>query len=561
MTKKKIVSKILTAALTLAMITAIAVPAAAKETVKVTNNRTVMVEGRSYRVLNEGATKFKTSDSKVAKISSKGKITPLKTGYATISMTVKGKKVSKKFLFVDKNGTTNSQTKIKKMLAAPNVKTITLKNTTSAKTYTIADGKYTAKTLNVIAPESKTTINGDFKNVVVKDSASMAKSVDGEAALLDETNKAAGTVKVNGNVDKLTVSSKKVTTTASGTVKNAVVTNGNLVVSKNANVANVSLGGTASLQADTTNKINISVVKGSDVKIGGSATTNATVVLQDGAKANIDAAVKVTVADGAKAEVEFTANAADNGATLVLGKDADVKTTVDKDAKKPITVTKADGTTGTVKPGESSDNNGGGGAIGGGVAEDRAPIVTSSYDATAGTKGLTTYTVSNLNFEDLGAYNITINNGKVNETFNITSSDIDLIKKWSKDVNEAEKQWKSQTSPVDKTIAGVATNITTDNANSSVKYITFTKASSAINGKKVTVTVTDARHIKIEDEEYTCDIILTTDSANKVTKVSATFKNTAGTEYTVVYDGSADKKNSFTITGDTTEKVVFNSVK
>ncbi len=138
---------------------------------------TVLVLGTKYKLsytLSPTNAKSKvtytSSNKKIATVDANGNLTPVKAGEVTVTAkTANGKSKAIKYLVVDKNGTTSAQAKLDKMLAASNVKTITIKNADTFGKYTIKAGTYSTKTLVVNAPLSDVTNNAVFKSVTIKD--------------------------------------------------------------------------------------------------------------------------------------------------------------------------------------------------------------------------------------------------------------------------------------------------------------------------------------------------------------------------------------------------------
>jgi|GEM_PF-2459806 len=299
---------------------------AATNVLKVTNNRYVMVAGRTYKVTNSGAYGFTVSNSKVARITSKGKITPLKTGYVTITAKVAGKKISAAFLCVDANGTVSTQSKLNKLLAASNVKKITLKNLTKSGTYTIAGGNYTSKRLNVVAPLSDVTVNGNFKSIDIADTTAGLNSTSQA-----EPGTITGKAYLNGNIGNLTVNSSKMLVIIAGTVNAAVISSDSVnVAEKGAATFTGSSSGTVTAEAGST----VHVASGITVKAEGAAS------------------------------IDVTAAAVKAGANVIIEEGAEPTIRVAADAASSLPVTLANGNSTSVQPGQTYQNSGSNGSTG-----------------------------------------------------------------------------------------------------------------------------------------------------------------------------------------------------
>jgi len=562
MRMKKNLKKALVVSLACAMV-ASTVPAytvsaatAAKTAITVSNKRTVLVAGRTYNVKTVGATAFKSSNTSVATVSKTGKITPKATGYVTITATVDGKKVTTQFLCVSKTGTTSSQGKVDKMLAAPNVKYITIKNAKSEETYIIKKGDYSAKTLVVNAPLSDVKNSGSFSKIVVKDvkNGTFTNYVKNTFEITDDdfkfVEKGKGSVieVAEGSKGTLQVTGKDVSVSSEGEL--------DLQPTKDATLGTITVkGGTFTFDAAKNPDVKEIVVEGkADIKIVGSTAANIPVTIQKTAEGTtLESSCSVKLEVKAKADVKLSDAA--GGSVIKVANDVKADISVDKSVKGDVGVgtigstevkTVTGGSQVSVAVGGVVTTTGGGAA---GVVVLAGPVVETTYDSV---KKETTYKLINAeSFDKLTSVNVTLKSKT--ETVAISGNVLKYVNTLINDATAADR-WKAISTPVAKVITtGITANIATT-TDAAIKTVTFVAPSNpSINGKSYTVELVGTTTVKI-------NAVATPNSKYIITKNSATqvtVTTPLGGTYVITTDAA---HTYFTIKGDTTTKVIINSV-
>ncbi len=466
MRAKKYMQKALVVTLTSVMLAGTVAPAlpaeAATQKVVVSNERTVLVAGRNYYVQNENATNFKSSDASVASIDENGKITPLKTGYVTISATVDGETVKNKFMCVSKFGVTASQKKVDKMLEAENVKNISIV-TAKDVDYQIAEGDYSKKVLTVKAPNADVDNHGTFKKIKIKDVAdnTFRNYKPNKFKITDNNFRFAEKAKgseievADGAKGKVIAQGKDTVIKSSGKVE--VKPQG-----KNVSIAKVEVnGGQIELNLKKLAKAikEVLIQKAADVKISGGQKADVKVTVGEDAKGttiNSDTTVdlvvkaeitinltgnaggsKIDIADGIEVVVKVDANV--DGAVTVG--DTEVKAgetaTVDETGKVEVTETPTEGETDQKPEDDKKDDTTNVPSGGGGGYVPSNPTVVPNTNGNT-----TTYTFTNTNSFTAkiqkGAYA-----GEVNMTVEALKGLQAQVADNLKDVNATLENWKN----------------------------------------------------------------------------------------------------------------------
>lgn len=598
----KNIKKALVITLASAMVVGTIVPtspviAKSKVAIIVSNKRTVLVSGRRYYVKNDNAKDFKSSNKEVATISDKGTIVPKKTGYVTISAIVNGKTIKTKFLCVSKTGTTNSQTKVDKMLKAPNVKKITIKNTISDKNYIIKKGDYSKKTLVVKVPLSDVKNSGTFSKVYVKDvkNGTFTNYATNEFVITDDDFRF---------IEKAKESSIQVAEGASGTVKVSgkkvsVVSEGelNLEATKNATFDTVTVkGGQFTFDAAKEPDVKEIVVKGkANIKIVGETKADIPIVIEKTAEGTtLDTSCSVKLKMEAKADVTLTEAA--GGSEIKVSKDIQANIKVDKSITENVKV-------GTIGSNQFKDieagaevsvevggnikdaNNNTGGIISGGGSV--TPVTNPRVDSNYANK-ITTYTLLDAtSFDTLTSFDVilTASSGKT-ATFTVDNALMTDVNKKLSLIGKADDALKEiwEKTDIDKTYGNVSIKTETLEGNSATKLITVTGASNtsmngtfkaeldkSVTGKlKVTIqradetgNVVGIKKLQITKEGDTLTAVLYADgektyTATRNSDTQFHFETAKGGTYDVTIP---EDHKSFTVSGNTTEKIKITNVK
>ncbi|MFA9464590.1 MAG: hypothetical protein ACERKN_09910 [Velocimicrobium sp.] len=584
---KKIMKRAIVVTLACAMVAGTAVPtqfvkAAAKTSIVISNKRTVMVAGRKYNVKTKDAKSFQSSNAKVATISKTGVITPKKTGYVTISAIVDGKKVKTKFLSVSKRGVTSSQGKIDKMLAAPNVKKITIKSSKD-NSYVIDKGNYTKKTLVINAPLSDVKNSGSFAKIVVRDvkNGTLTNYAKNKFVITDDNFKFIEKAKGSsfevrkGSTGTLKVSGKDVTIASEGDL--------NLLSTDKATFGILTIkGGTFTVDASKMPGIKGIVVEGkADIKIVGKTNANIPITIKDTAEGTtLDTSCSVKLQVEAKSEIKLTDAA--GGSEIKAAKDITAKISVDKSVKGTVAVgiigsdtvktVNAGAEVSVAKDGTITEANG---AIGGGGFTPAVVSVKATYDGTN-----TKYEVVNAgSFNSLTSYDVKVVTATRTETVTINKALMEEVEKLIDDSDTTLKDlWKTTTNEVTKIYGSVTAVITTPDSNvPESKLVAFTAPNNtSINNKTYRVVLDDTQNL------VTIQNVVSGSKVYKITKTDANnltidvnngetvytvLRNTDNTQIVVTKVGGASytiktdaTHTYFTINGDTTKKVIISNV-
>lgn len=364
--------------------TSAATTATSAITLSTGENTQVFVLGKTYNLNVANAVSFKSSNTAVATVDATGKVTPKKQGAVTIVATTKnGKKVSKRFVVVNKQGTTAYQTTLDRMLAAENISKIVLKNTKSAEKYVIKAGDYSNKVLYVRAGQSDVRNYATFKNITIVDVADHTWSEYGK-----------------NNSFTITDETTHFVAGSSAVVKslNLAAENQNANVEVRGTVENISVTGTdAKVMVNTIGEVqNVVIDSKSDVVIEGSAKTVKVEVTEAAAGATITSSVPVEVSIGSNVTLTLEKGAE---ASTVEKASANVSVKVENNTSESVSIGTAGST--TVEKVESNTTAGGttggttiggttGGSTGGSTAVSKEEV-TGKYDAATGT---TTYSLT-----------------------------------------------------------------------------------------------------------------------------------------------------------------------
>lgn len=564
----------------------VSVSAAAKTTLTVSNNRTVLVAGRNYKVTTDAATDFESSNTKIATVSKDGKVTPKKTGYVTLTATVDGKTVKKKFLCVTSAGTTNSQSKVDKMLDAANVKKITIKNANTEETYVIDEGDYSKKKLVINAPLSDVKNSGSFSSIVVKDvkAGTLTNYVKNNIKITDKDFKyiekangstidiaegAKGTVRVAGkNTEISSEGDLAITTTTKATVKEITVKGGTFEfdASKNPTVENIVVEGKSDIKitGDTKADIPVTIEKGAE---GTTLETNCSVKMD--VKAKVEIVLKesaggsvVKVADNITSDIKVDSSVKGTVAVGVIGSDTTKSVSAGSDVSVAV---------GGVITDAPVAGGGGGAAL--------APFVSAAY-----ADGVTTYKLENApSFDTFASVTVKATIANKTETIKVTKELADYVKELVNDETAARTRWMNLTgSAVKEFGTGIKASVKTlDATNPAAKVVTFTAPSNTmLDGKTFKVVLDQTANratIQRSDEDGNlvegAKVIVITKSGNTTT-VNV---NNGESVYTVVKDSdtqvTVNKADGstyviktdaghtyFSISGDTREKVEIVSI-
>ncbi len=320
-------------------------------TVSAKDKKTVLTKGKTYQLsvaykptgAKEKVT-YTTSNKKVATVSAKGNVKAIKSGSVKITAkTASGKSASANFLVVDANGTVSTQTNLNKMLAAKNVKKITIKSAKEA-TYTIKKGTYTGKALVVNAPLADVTNNGNFKAITIQDVKNGTWKEVGKNNSFKITDKEFSFIAdAKAVVKNIVVSAKNAIANfeVKGKVTAFSTTGANAHVTLNTAVG--SSVGTIKIEGDGTEfagQINgaadkIVIDSKSDVLITGTADMIHVEVTKEAEGAKIETAVPVEIVSAAKVEIVV-----DKGAegTTIEKADSNVKLDVTNNSSTKVEV-------------------------------------------------------------------------------------------------------------------------------------------------------------------------------------------------------------------------------
>lgn len=146
----------------------------AATSVAVSNKVTALNAGQTYTLkttlkpsTSNDLVSFTSSNAKILKVDTKGKLTAVKAGKATVTAkTLSGKSVKVAVTVTDKVGTVTTQKALNSLLGS-GAANITLK-TTAAGEFKIAAGKYSTQKLVVDAPNADVVNSGVFKSIEIK---------------------------------------------------------------------------------------------------------------------------------------------------------------------------------------------------------------------------------------------------------------------------------------------------------------------------------------------------------------------------------------------------------
>lgn len=355
---------------------------------------------------NTEKTYWKSSNKAIADVDSYGRFTAKKLGVVRITAYTKsGLKSTCEILVVSKYGVTGVQRRVDRMLDSNNSRSIYIKNTKTANTYTIKEGRYVAKSLYVEAPLSEVDNYGRFKKITLVDVANgtFNEYAYGNTFVIkdkelsfnvdkDSTVKSISVIKesllnlnVAGKVNNLTVSAPNTTLNLTGTGSVD-----NIVVGENAT------GATLNVSVPTNITLN----------------ANAKVVLSEAAKGT------TIVVTGADTKVEIVNN---TGARITVVNETTGKSEVIEPVGKKEEVT---------TPGGGST---GGGGTGGGGTTPTDPETTETY----------TLPVEFSNLKSAIVKVDTDRDGKFDKNYNITGLMIDYLVRLLNAEDAKIKQWAS----------------------------------------------------------------------------------------------------------------------
>lgn len=278
----------------------------AGNSVIISNGRGILVQGNQYSVNNKKATEFRVSNTNYATISKTGEIYCKRTGEITIFTKVGKRKLSKKVLVTDKNGTTSVQSNLNKLLTSLDLRTVTLSNKTKALNYSVGEkgDLRNKKTFVIKAPYSDVTVNAIFKEIKLP-------TLDFDIKNTEKT----GRVILNGQAKRIFVGEAQAPLIINGQVRELTLAGGETTLMPDSKVDTVNLVGPAKLRLNTS--------------------------------------AKIIVADEKKAEVVLGALAVDRGVSVAFGENSLVQVTVESDAKGPFAVLDNYGRNVVINPGET----------------------------------------------------------------------------------------------------------------------------------------------------------------------------------------------------------------
>ncbi|MDF2803646.1 MAG: putative secreted protein [Anaerocolumna sp.] len=287
-----------------------------------------------------------SSNAKVLRVNTQGKIRGVKEGSATITgKTLSGKSVKVAVKVVDKDGTVTTQKELDSLLGS-GAGVITLKTDAEAK-FTVKAGQYTTQTLVVDAPKADVVNNGVFKDIEIK-------------AIK------ASTWTENADGNHLVITAKDARIVVSEKAKVSITVNNNETVLKIENNGKVE---------------SIVLDKASSIEISGTSTEQIKVEV-NGTGATITSSLPLNLTANAKVELELKKGAEN---TKVAAATKDVVPTITGDVKIVVTVGSGDTAT-TVEVsgdgytgGTAGGGSNGGGSNGGGST---GPVAGQPYEVT-----------------------------------------------------------------------------------------------------------------------------------------------------------------------------------
>lgn len=319
--------------------------------VAVSNKVTALNEGQTYTLkttlkpsASNDLVSFTSSNAKVLKVDTKGKLTAVKAGKATVTAkTLSGKSVKVAVTVVDKAGTVTTQKELDSLLGS-GAALVTLK-TAAAGEFKIAAGKYSTQSLVVDAPNADVINSGVFKAIEIK--AIKASTWTEQAA---------------GNSIQVTAPNARV----------IVATGGSAVITVGAGAGTIEL-----VNNGTVGSLNL--VAPATVNISGTTTTPINVVAS-AANASVTSSVPLAVQSSAQFALKLLPGA--EKSTVKATTEAAVPT-ITGNVKLVVTIGTGDNATTKEVTGDSYT----GGAVVGGGSSGGPTTVSGSYTITAGADG------------------------------------------------------------------------------------------------------------------------------------------------------------------------------
>lgn len=578
---RSVLKRAFVVALSCALISGNVVPAvvgaAGKSKVKEAESETIIVTGKRYSISNKNAKSFKSSNKKIATVTKDGKIIPKKTGYVIISAVINGKSVKNKFLCVSKTGSTSSQSKIDKMLNSKNVDTITIKNAKKKATYTIDKGDYSDKKLVVDAPLSDVKNSGMFSKILIKDvkAGTFTNSATNRVSITDKNfsyvEKAKGSTITTGSKSKgsIKLAGKNTNIISKGTL--------NLTTTKKGTLNTVTIdGGTFVLDASNAPAIDqIKVTKKSTIRIEGKTDAKIPITIEKmAADTTLDTNCSLSLTVNANAMINLSEKVA--GSVINVSKEVKAEIHVDNSVLGSIQVTAGDN--GQVKKITGGSNlevirgmmfetgsgggGGAGGGGGGGTVVTQKPSISTEYSKT---KNETVYTLKDATgFDALSEINLTVKTVNRTENLKVTGSLLSDLKDLVEDESNLVERYKKLTSEVTKSYeTGITAKIVTpDASNPGRKLVTFTAPSNtSIHNKTFEVVLTEGTGSdQVTIQRYENGAYVTGAKKIVMTKSGNSIYidiNNGSSSYKVTTDSA---HTYFSISGDTTSKVIINSV-
>lgn len=324
---------------------------------------------------------WKSTNTAVASVNSKGVVTAKKAGTATIRVRVdstNAKYIAKYTVKVNTTKTVATQAQLNAALKNKKITSLTIATNKNVN-FTIPNGTYKNVALIVDAPKADVTNNGTFKSILVKDvkSSTWHEKATGNRITVRDVD-ANIVVEKGAVVDAMSFTTKnsKAKLQINGEVKQVKTTKDNNV--------DVTVDGTLGTLA---------LNSGSDVTLGGATKDSVKVTTnKNSTDAKLSTSVKVGVETGVKITVVLQKGAEGSSVTITV---KDVTITLTNSTEEKVTVTTPSGTT-EVKTGETvavggdstddgnSGNNGGGstggGSTGGDVSDSGDTGVTDTYE-------------------------------------------------------------------------------------------------------------------------------------------------------------------------------------